>query len=155
MSEVLHLLHLEDDMADRELIPALLGAGGYEVHSSPVASRAEYEAALARGGMDVILADCRLPGFDGNEALVLARERCPEVPFLFVSGFIGEEAALESLRHGATDYVFKHNLARLVPAVRRALGEARLQRQRREAEAALQEREADRKSTRLNSSHRT
>lgn len=142
MAEPIHLLHLEDDPADRELIPALLGAGGFEVHVHSVAGRDEFAAALARGGMDVILADCRLPAFDGMEALALARERRPEVPFLFVSGYIGEEAALDSLRHGATDYVFKHNLGRLVPSVRRALAEARAERSRREAEAALQEREA-------------
>ena len=85
----------------------------------------------------MILADYHLPGFDGQAALALCSQlRCP-APFLFVSGFIGEEAALESLKQGATDYVFKHNLARLVPAIRRALQEAKDQRERRQAEAAL------------------
>ena len=77
--------------------------------------------ALEQGGFDLILADYPLPAFDGLSALAMARSRRPEVPFLFVSGFIGEEAALDSLQHGATDYVFKHNLARLAPALRRAL----------------------------------
>ncbi|MFM1769369.1 MAG: hypothetical protein RJA22_1898 [Verrucomicrobiota bacterium] len=142
MSRALRILHLEDDPADRELIPALLSAGGHAVEARAVSTRADFLAALAEGAFDLILADCRLPAFDGMEALALARERRPDIPFLFVSGFIGEEAALESLKHGATDYVFKHNLARLAPAVDRALRESASQRRRQEVEAALQERQA-------------
>lgn len=142
MSDTRRILHLEDNPADCELVPATLEAGGFRVASRTAATREEFLAGLAEPGLDLILADYKLPSFDGLAALALARERRPEVPFLFVSGFIGEEVALESLKHGATDYVFKHNLARLVPAARRALDESREQRERRQAEAALREREA-------------
>ena len=87
-------------------------------------SRAEFLTALARGGFDLVLADYRLPGFDGLQALALWRERRSDTPFLFVTGSMGEERAVESLKSGATDYILKDNLARLVPAVRRALKDA-------------------------------
>ena len=80
--------------------------------------------ALEKGQFDLILSDFKLPGFDGMRALEIAHALKPETPFVFVSGTIGEEAAIESLRNGATDYVLKDHLARLVPAVRRALAEA-------------------------------
>ncbi|MEY2407489.1 MAG: two-component system, cell cycle sensor histidine kinase and response regulator CckA [Verrucomicrobiota bacterium] len=141
MTRAVRLLHLEDSSVDHELIIATLEGGGFEIESRHATTRDEYLQALDSGEAEVILADCKLPSFDGLAALALARERRPEIPFIFVSGFIGEEAALESLKHGATDYVFKHNLARLAPAVRRALQEAREQQERRRTEAALQERE--------------
>src|SRR5690606_39671026 len=99
------------------------------------------------------------PGFDGLAALALAREAVPDVPFIFVSGKLVEEQAIESLKNGATDYVYKNRLTRLAPAVRRALREAEERQARRRAQAAVHaEREwlrvtLDRKSTRLNSSH--
>ena len=142
MAPVVRLLQLEDSRVDYELILATLEVGGFRVESRQTSTRDEFLAALEQGGFEVILADCKLPDFDGLAALALARQLRPGTPFIFVSGFIGEEAALESLKHGATDYVFKHNLARLAPAVRRALQEAREQQERRRTEAALQEREA-------------
>jgi PAS domain S-box-containing protein len=89
--------------------------------------------------MDIILADYRLPMYDGMSALGLAQEVCPDVPFIFVSGKLGEEAAIAALTRGATDYVLKENLSRLAPAVRRALQEARNLQERRQAQEALQQ----------------
>jgi len=142
MPSLVRILHLEDDPIDSELISSTLCHEGLDCEIHWVSNQASFESALAGGGFDLILADYHLPGFDGDAALALCRQlRCP-APFLFVSGFIGEEVALESLKQGATDYVFKHNLARLVPAIRRALQEAKEQRERRQAEAALQESES-------------
>ena len=83
-----------------------------------------FAAALEDGGFDIILSDYTMPGFDGWQAMALAHERRPEIPFLFVSGTIGEDTAIEALKNGATDYVLKHRLLRLIPAVDRALREA-------------------------------
>ena len=102
-----------------------------------MARRAEFEAALGEGRFDLVLADNSLPGFSGLEALRLCRRRAPDVPFIFVSGTLGEEVAIHSLQEGATDYVLKERLARLAPAVRRAIEEAAQLRVRREAEEAL------------------
>jgi signal transduction histidine kinase len=142
MKTPVRLLHLEDDPADAQLILSALQHAGLPCEVIRVAGSRDYSAALEQGKFDLILADYQLPGFDGLAALAMARERRADVPFLFVSGFIGEEVALHSLKTGATDYVFKHNLARLAPAIRRALQEAREHREREQAEAALQEREA-------------
>src|SRR5262245_27815181 len=146
MPKPVRVLHLEDDRADSELIRAALQTGGVQCEVKWVANRADFVAALSDGGLDLILADYHLPSFDGTEALALAHACAPTVPFLFVSGFMGEEVALESLKQGAIDYVFKHNLARLAPAVQRALHESYEQRERREAQAALQESEATMRS---------
>jgi PAS domain S-box-containing protein len=139
---MLNLLHLEDDPADALLIAETIRRDGFEVAIVVCDSRASFVRALESGPVDVILADNRLPGFDGEAALALARAARPDTPFLFVSGFLGEETALELLKNGATDYVFKHNLARLAPALRRAVQEAEGRRVRREAERALRESEA-------------
>ncbi len=146
----LRVLLLEDSELDAELVVHQLVDGGLQCAPERVQSRSEFAAALDRGGWDVILSDYSLPGFDGGAALHLARERCPDVPFLFVSGAIGEEVAIETLKAGATDYVLKHRLERLVPAVRRALAEARERAERRRLEAELRRRaeelaEADRR----------
>ncbi len=142
MTLPVRILHLEDDPADGELIATTLRHHGVDCSIQLAATRLAFEEALAKGGLDLILADYHLPSFDGLEAMRLCRQIVPSVPFLFVSGFIDEEVALESLKQGATDYVYKHNLARLVPAVRRALQEAEAQRVRLRAEAALLESEA-------------
>jgi CheY-like chemotaxis protein len=138
----LHILHLEDSLADRELIQETLRARGLACKFKFVANRAEFEAALAEEKFDVIISDYSLPGYDGAAALEVTRRTNPSVPFLFVSGTIGEERAVESLRNGATDYVLKDNLARLEPAVMRALREAEEQRSRLVAEEARQTAEA-------------
>jgi signal transduction histidine kinase len=146
----LRLLLIEDSALDAELILARLTEGSFVCASWRVQTRADYEAALAGCAFDVILADFALPSFDGITALKLAQERCPDVPFLFVSGAMGEEVAIETLKSGATDYVLKQRLERLVPAVRRALREAAERAERRRLEEALRRRaeelaEADRR----------
>jgi PAS domain S-box-containing protein len=137
MSRHLRILHLEDDPADAELVQATLAAEELGCHFLGVATREEFVAALEDGGFDLILADFALPGFDGMTALAIVRERHPDLPFIFVSGRLGEETAIESLRNGATDYVLKNKLSRLVPAVSRALSEASERAELRKTEAEL------------------
>jgi len=117
------ILHLEDDLADARIIADALRDGGLGAEVTVVGNQPEFLAALDRR-FDLVLADFKLPAFDGLQALALWRARWPDQPFLFVTGFLGEERAVESLKRGATDYVLKGNLARLVPAIRRAVAEA-------------------------------
>ncbi len=91
------------------------------------------------GGFDLILTDYTLPSFDGLSALKIALEKCPDVPFIFVSGTLGEEVAIEALKIGATDYILKQRLSRIVPSVHRALREAKERGERKRAEALLSE----------------
>ena len=141
----LRILHLEDDPLDAELIHATLADGGIECEIAQVQTRPEFAAALESGGFDLVLADYSLPAFDGLSALKVAQEVRPEVPFVLVSGALGEERAIEALKVGATDYVLKQRLERLVPAVRRAINEAEERKERKRAEEALREvREAER-----------
>jgi PAS domain S-box-containing protein len=133
---LLRILLLEDSIQDAELIQDLLEADHFICEVTRVQTRAEFTAALEGGGFDVILADYKLPSFDGLSALELAQSACPDLPFIFVSGF-GEEIAIEALTSGATDYVLKTRLSRLVPSVQRALREARERAERKKAEGAL------------------
>jgi two-component system cell cycle sensor histidine kinase/response regulator CckA len=142
MDQLIQILHVEDDPADAELVQAKIEAAGLACRITCVQTRADYHQALEENRYDIILTDFRLPMFDGLSALKLARERCPEVPFIFVSGTMGEDAAIDALTEGATDYVLKQKLTRLVPAIKRALHEAQNHRQRKRAEAALQASEA-------------
>ena len=119
-----HVLYLEDSEADAALVEALLAEGGIACTLTRVETPKAFAAALEAGGFHLILSDNALPSYDGLSALARARERCPDIPFIFVSGTLGEETAIESLKAGATDYVLKERLSRLVPAVRRALAEA-------------------------------
>ena len=139
VTSVLHVLHLEDNPDDAELIEARLAAEGIACAMARVDTRAAFLAALEQGGFELILADYALPTFDGLSAFTLARERRPEVPFIFISGTIGEEPAIEALKQGVTDYVLKQRLSRLGPAVRRALRDAkdRAERQRMEEKLRL------------------
>src|SRR5204862_645557 len=102
----------------------------------------DFRVAIRRGGFEIILADHSLPTFDGLSALGIARELCPDVPFICVSGSLGEELAIEALKNGATDYVLKQRLTRLVPAVRRALQESTERAKRRRAEEEVRTLEA-------------
>src|SRR5208337_4934734 len=110
-------------------------------------TRVETESAfltsLQQGGFDLILADYTLPSFDGLSAFRIAREQRPELPFIFVSGTLGEEVAIEALKIGATDYVLKTGLSRLAPAVHRALREAAERAERKKAEEALRRSERE------------
>src|SRR5437867_4889749 len=136
MISVLHILHLEDDPADARLTADALRQSGMKVEITVVTDRDSFLTAVKRRRYDLILADYKLPGFDGLEALVLWRRRWPSTPFIFVTGFMGEDLAVESLRSGATDYVLKENLSRLVPAITRAVAESAEQARRERAEEA-------------------
>lgn len=124
---------LEDSPDDRALIERLLRKGELDVSLQAVDTRDEYVAALAGPPADLILADHGLPGFLEIESLRLARRAWPDVPFIFVSGSLGEERAIETLKEGATDYILKDNLARLAPAIKRALKETDERRSKRRA----------------------
>jgi len=137
----LRLLHLEDDPVDADLITTTLMEGDIPCQSQLVDTRQAFVAALKEGRMDLILADYSIPGFDGMTALALARQLCPDVPFLFVSATIGEELAIDAMHQGATDYVLKQRLGRLVPSVQRALRELDDRAERKRAEEALRQSE--------------
>lgn len=123
MKSPLHILHLEDDPNDAALIEASLEAEGISCTTTLVHNRAAYVAALQKGGIDLVLSDYSLPGFDGLSALEIARSERPELPVILVSGTLGEERAVEALKSGATDYVLKQRLSRLPIAVQRAMRE--------------------------------
>jgi diguanylate cyclase (GGDEF)-like protein len=122
----LRVLMVEDSAADAELAVWRLREAGFRCDALCVVSESEMRSALRKRPPDLILSDFTLPGFDGMAALAVARAEAPAVPFIFYSGTIGEERAIEALKCGATDYVLKNNLGRLVPAVQRALEEAAL-----------------------------
>src|SRR5476649_736901 len=124
MKQTLNILHIEDSKEDSELITRMLMSNGFKCAVKRIDTRPQVFDALEKNSYDLILADCKLPNFSGLRALEIAHALNPEVPFVFVSGTIGEETAIESLRNGATDYVLKDRLSRLVPAVRRALAES-------------------------------
>ncbi len=137
MNFPLRVLHLEDDVRDTELVQATLEGEGIQSELTRVETEQDFLAALKRESLDLILADYTLPSFDGLSALRIAQQHSPDVPFIFVSGTLGEDVAIEALKTGATDYVLKTRLARLGPAVTRALGEAREKAERARAETAL------------------
>ena len=139
----LRILLLEDDPQDAMLIQELLETDHFVCEINCVQTRAEFLAGLRSGGIDLILADYQLPSFDGLSALELARSERHDLPFIFVSGMIGEETAVDALRIGATDYILKPRLARLVPAVQRALREARERAERRVAAEAARRSEKE------------
>ncbi len=143
MSAPLKILILEDVPADAELVQFELRRADLSFSLRVVADEAAFLESLESFQPDVILADYRLPGYNGLQALAASKEKCPETPFIFVSGTMGEEVAIDTLKQGATDYVLKNRLVRLVPAVQRALAEARVQRERRLAEEALRHSEED------------
>jgi PAS domain S-box-containing protein len=144
MSKVraLRILSIEDDPKDTELIQGLLEAEEIACEITRVETEAATRASLEQGGIDLILADYSLPSFDGLSALKLALSVCPEVPFIFVSGKLGEDVAIEALKIGATDYVVKTRLSRLVPSVTRALRETRERTERKQADEKLRRSEA-------------
>ena len=132
------VLFLEDSDLDAELVAERLSRSGLALAVERVSDRRGFEAKLAGARSDVILSDYQLPGFDGLAALALAREHQPDAPFIFVSGMMGEELAVESLKRGATDYILKQRLARLPAAIERALAESRAQADRKGVEAERQ-----------------
>src|SRR5215510_2096457 len=141
MNPLLRVLHLEDDPKDTELVQATLETEGIQSELRRVENKQDFVAALQREKFDLILADYTLPSFDGVSGLKLAQQHAPDVPFIFVSGTLGEDVAIEALKRGATDYVLKTGLARLGPSLTRALREAREKAERRRAEQALRDSE--------------
>jgi signal transduction histidine kinase len=139
MKSKFRILHLEDSADDCELVRHLLESDGLDCDIVRCDDRQKFIKDLETGDYDLIFADCTLPQFNGIHALELARELAPKVPFIFVSGTIEEDSAIESLRSGATDYVLKERLSRLVPAVRRALAEAEERTKNQEMEQRLRQ----------------
>jgi PAS domain S-box-containing protein len=140
--ENLRIVNLEDNLRDAELNRELLQASGISCQLTRVDTRESFAAAMAGGNIDLVLAEYRLAGFDGLSALELVKEKWPGVPFIFMTGPLGEEAAVETLTSGAADYVLKQNPDRLPQAVRRAISESQERRERRAAGEALRESEA-------------
>ncbi|HMG61040.1 MAG TPA: EAL domain-containing protein [Burkholderiales bacterium] len=138
MTERPRILLVEDVADDAELALLELRRAGLHADHRVVDKEKSFVDALREFAPDLILSDFSMPGFDGMAALALAREVCPDTPFIFVSGTIGEESAVRALRSGATDYVMKTNLARLPAAVERALREGRERAARRKAEEELE-----------------
>lgn len=134
---LIRILNLEDSAIDADLILRELKRAKLDFSIARVETEQDFQAALSGFGPDVILADYNLPGFDGVDALRIARSKVPEVPFIFVSGSIGEERAIQALREGATDYVIKDRLNRLPSAVTRALAEKRERHLRERTQEAL------------------
>lgn len=130
---------LEDDIADAELAKYALREGGLDFSFQRVDSQDSFLQELDQTPPDVILSDSALPAFDGRAALRMVQGKRPEIPFIFVTGTMGEEAAIDTLKAGATDYVLKTRLSRLVPAVHRALREAEERRERKLAEERLRD----------------
>lgn len=133
----LRVLLLEDNPPHAELVEHFLRESGLKFRLVRVETREDYIRQLDELRPDMILSDYALPAFDGYAALAIAKERTPNVPFIFVTGTMGEEVAIETLKSGATDYVLKTRLARLGPAVHRALRESAERRERQRAEDKL------------------
>src|SRR5712691_9783175 len=142
MAQPTRILYLEDNPTDAELVRARLAAEGMDCEIVCVQTDTDFASAIDQAGWALIISDFTLPSYDGMSALALARTKCPDVPFIFFSGTVGEEAAIDALKKGATDYVLKQRPARLVSAVKRALQEAQEKAQRKQAEEALRQTEA-------------
>jgi PAS domain S-box-containing protein len=137
----LRILILDDVKADAELEEYELRKGGIAFTSRLAETKEDFINAIGEFCPDLILSDYKLPMFDGLSALQIARERCPDVPFILISGTVGEEIAVDALKEGATDYVLKQRLSRLVPVVKRALNEAEDRAQRKKILEQLQKSE--------------
>ena len=141
MTRLLRVLHLEDSPRDAEIIRQKFVVEGVSCEILLANSKDSFEAALTRESFDLILSDYNLPGYDGVTALKQAQQSQPDVPVILISGTVGEEEAVKALQIGATDYLLKDRLERLVPAVHRAIKDAEIRRTRKHAEHALLERE--------------
>ena len=135
--QAVRLLHIEDSEPDHALVVAQLQRAGMPVQAERIESRREFEAALGQR-WDVILSDYNLPGFSGLEALQMLRNSAVLIPFILVSGEIGEDTAVEAMRNGASDYLIKNKLARLAPAIEHAIAASQTHRARVRADRNLQ-----------------
>src|SRR5438093_8430429 len=142
MATPLRVLMVEDSEADAELLARELKRAGFEVMWDRVQSAEALDQALDNVTWDVIVGDNSMPGFSGTDALALVRSRGLDIPFIFVSGTMGEDLAAQALEAGAGDALTKGNLQRLIPVIRRELREFGERRARRETEAALRVSEA-------------
>lgn len=135
MKQTLHVLIAEDSPDDAELLKRELERGNYTVALERVETEGAFTQALTLGSWDLVLCDWTMPLFSGKSALTIARNVDADIPFIYVSGTIGEDAAVDAMRSGAHDYVLKNNLTRLVPAVDRELREAKFRRIHKAVEA--------------------
>jgi len=142
MTEALRILLAEDSEADAELVQRELKRGGLDFQSRRVQTEADFRRELDEFQPHLVISDFSMPQFSGPKALAIARESRGDIPFIFISGTIGENVAVDMMKAGADDYVMKNNLARLVPALKRELREAEVRRSRRLAEERLHESEA-------------
>ena len=142
MEKPVRILYLEDNPTDAELVRARLAAEGIACEIVCVQTGTDYASAIDQGGWALIISDFTLPAYDGMSALALAHTKRPDTPFIFFSGTVGEEAAIDALKKGASDYVLKPRPARLVSAVKRALQEAQDKAEHKGAEEALRQTEA-------------
>jgi DNA-binding NtrC family response regulator len=133
------ILIVEDEAWDAELAQRLLTSAGLGFTAVVVATRASFVEQLAAFRPDVVLSDFHLPGFSGETALEIVQEQCPHIPFIFWSGVLGDEAAVELIKKGATDYVLKDRPARLPSVIHRALAEAEQRAQLAQLEEQLRE----------------
>ena len=133
----LRLLLVEDSENDALLVVEHLRQGGYNPDYTRVDNAVALGEALDNHDWDLVIADYTMPGFSGTAALTIVRDRGFEMPFIFVSGTIGEEIAVEAMKNGADDYIIKNNLSRLVPAINRELRDAELRRERAKAEERI------------------
>jgi len=139
MDKKIKILHLEDSLRDSELIRSLIESGIKEYEYFLADNEKDFLSILETESIDIILSDYSLPDYNGNEALKVAREKYSHMPFIFVSGAMGEDAAINAMLNGATDYVLKNKLERLVPAIKRAINEHELEIKRQQAEVDLKE----------------
>jgi DNA-binding NtrC family response regulator len=139
MSEDLRILHLEDDPRDTELMEASLRQAGIACDVERVDAREPFVERLQNAEIDLIVSDVSVPGFDGIAAQTVWRRERPDIPFIFLSGTLGEELAIERLKEGATDYVLKNWMDKLPTVVRRALREARQRAGRQRAQLDLEQ----------------
>ncbi len=139
MNNKIKILHLEDSLNDSEIIRSIIDHGGIEYEYFLVDNEKDFIRTLETENIEIILSDYSLPDYNGNEALKVAKERFSNVSFIYVSGMMGEDAAINAMLNGATDYVLKNKLVRLVPAIKRALHEQELEIKRKQSEINLRE----------------
>ena len=136
----LKVLLVEDSALDADLLAASLDGAGYEASIKRVQTAGEMRAALERSDWQVILSDYSLPAFSAPEALAIAQELQPQIPFIIVSGTVGEDTAVTALKAGASDFLVKGRLTRLVPAIERELRDSSVRRAREVERGALEDR---------------
>ena len=139
MENKIDILHLEDSQNDSELIRTIIEDSGIEHDYYLADNKIDFIHFLETKNIAIIISDYSLPSYKGSEALKVARENYSHIPFIFVSGTIGEDRAIEAMRNGATDYVLKDKLERLVHAIKRALREYELELKRKQNENSLKE----------------